>query len=164
MSENPSQKDDDNSDRICFGPLKVSENEDYQIEGEDWGSLKPQAARKKLKIGDKVGEYGIFMGERGIYDTRNKLNDMTGREWAIFMKSWILDNPPPRSKKETLHPAKFPESMIAEFIKFFTKSGELVLDPMAGTGSTLVGCDKTHRKGIGIELGKKWFDIASERN
>jgi len=146
-----------------FGPLKATKNNDYQIQGEDWGGLKPQTAKQKLKIGDKVGEFGTFMGARGIYDSRNNLNDLTGKEWAIFTKSWFINNPPPRSKREILHPAKFPESIISDFIKFFTKRGELVLDPMAGTGSTLVACDKTHRKGFGIELTKKWANIAAER-
>lgn len=153
----------DKKKKQVFGPLRAEKTEDYKFVGEDWGGLKPQIAKKKLKTGDKVGEYGIYMGPRGIYDLRNKLNELTGREWALFTKSWDIHNPPPRSRKEVLHPAKFPESLIAEFIKFFTKEGELVLDPMVGTGSTLVACDKTRRKGVGIELIKKWVDIAAQR-
>lgn len=118
---------------------------------------------KGLKVGDKVGEAGIYMGERGIYDTRNLLNDLTGKEWVQFTRSWVIHNPIARSKKETLHPAKFPESLIAEFIKFFTKKNELVLDPMVGSGSTLVACKMTDRRGVGIELVEKWADIARER-
>lgn len=68
-----------------------------------------------------------------------------------------------RGNQEILHPAKFPEPLIADFINFFTKRGETVLDPMAGTGSTLVACDKMHRKGIGIELNEKWHHIAKNR-
>jgi DNA modification methylase len=161
--ESSSVKQEDAQKKYDFGPLKAAESEEYQIEGEDWGGLKPQAARKKLKVGDKIGDYGIYMGDRGIYDVRNKLNDLTGKEWAIFTKSWFIHNPPPRNKREILHPAKFPESMIGDFIEFFTKKGEMVLDPMVGTGSTLVACDKTRRKGIGIELIKKWVEVASER-
>lgn len=158
-SSTPSKKKKDHS----FGPLKAAKATDYKFEGEDWGGLRPQIAKKKLKVGDKVGAYGIYRGTRGIYDVRNRLNELTGREWAIFTKSWGIHNPPPRSKKEILHPAKFPESLIVEFIKFFTKKGELVLDPMVGTGSTLVACDKTRRKGVGIELIEKWADIAGQR-
>lgn len=116
-----------------------------------------------LKIGDKVGSYGIFKGERGIYDVRNQLNELTGKEWVLFTRSWFIHNPPSRSKQEVLHPAKFPESMVTEFIKFFTKRGDIVLDPMLGTGSTLVACKLTDRRGVGIELIKKWADIARER-
>ncbi|MEM2146871.1 MAG: DNA methyltransferase [Candidatus Jordarchaeaceae archaeon] len=115
------------------------------------------------KIGERVGEHGIYLGARGIYDVRNRLNDLTGTEWAKFTRSWFIHNPEPRKGDEILHPAKFPESLIEEFILFFTKEGELVLDPMAGTGSTLVACDNTGRRGIGIELVKKWADIARKR-
>lgn len=38
-----------------------------------------------------------------------------------------------------------------------------VLDPFAGTGSTLVACDMTRRNGIGIELSDKWANIAANR-
>lgn len=171
MTEDVVEKKDKKRDiRSSFGPLKATMSNDYKVVGEDWGGLKPQVAKKKLKVGDRVGKHGIYKGLRGIYDERNRLNDLTGREWAISTKSWFIHNPLPRSKKDTLlskkeilHPAKFPETMIIDFIKFFTKKGEFVLDPMVGTGSTLVACDKTKRKGVGIELIKKWADIAAGR-
>ncbi len=147
--------------------LTTKEEAEEEAGGQGWGGLRPQKAKeekyKGYKIGQKVGQHGTYLGERGIYDERNQLNDLTGREWALFSKSWFIHNPPPRKKNEVLHPAKFPESMIGDFIKFFTKKGELVLDPMAGTGSTLVACDKTGRKGVGVELIKKWADIARQR-
>lgn len=130
----------------------------------DWGELEYDVPKnKKKEYGEKVGEYGISKAERGIYDLRNRLNDLTGKEWVLFTKSWFIHNPPARKRREILHPAKFPESMIQQFIEFFTKRGELVLDPMLGTGSTLVACDRAGRKGIGIELIKKWAQIARAR-
>ena len=53
--------------------------------------------------------------------------------------------------------------MISNFISFFTKSGQSVIDPFAGIGTTLVACQRTKRKGIGIELNKKYFKIAKIR-
>jgi DNA modification methylase len=123
-----------------------------------------KAKEKGLKPGDKVGQFGTFEGDRGVYDSRNDLNDLTGKEWVQFTRSWTVHNPPSRTSKEVLHPAKFPETLIAEFISFFTKKGETVLDPMLGTGSTLVACKMTNRRGIGIELSKKWADIARDRS
>ena len=52
----------------------------------DWGLLQPDV-KTKPKIGDKVGRSGVFLGSRGIYDEKNKLNDLTGKEWVIFTKS-----------------------------------------------------------------------------
>jgi len=53
--------------------------------------------------------------------------------------------------------------MIQGFIEFFTKSGEVIFDPFLGTGSTLVACHNSKRNGIGIELQKKYADIAQFR-
>jgi DNA modification methylase len=123
---------------------------------EQWGGL-------GRKIGERVGKYGVYYGDRGVYDTRNTLNDLTGKEWIQFTKSWFVHNPPARKEDEILHPAKFPETLVADFIRFFTKEGNVVLDPMLGTGSTLVACDMTRRKGVGVELINKWADIARKR-
>lgn len=128
----------------------------------DWGPLQPDI-KTKPKIGERVGKTGIFHGTSGIYDERNRLNNLTGKEWVIFTKSWFIHNPPSRKKNEILHPAKFPESLITEFIKFFTKKGDTVLDPMVGTGSSIVACDSCNRNGIGIELSEKWAKIAKNR-
>ncbi len=95
--------------------------------------------------------------------TENKLNHLNAQEWLKFTKTWFMHNPPPRKKNELLHPAKYPENMVAEFIKFFTKENQVVFDPFLGTGSTLVACHHTNRNGIGIELQKKYAQIAEER-
>ena len=92
---------------------------------------------------------------------RNRLNDMDPKQWIKFQKSWFVHDPPPRRKDVKLHPAKFPETLAQEFIEFFTKSGETVLDPMVGTGSTLIACLRSGRNGIGIELSPKYAELAT---
>src|SRR5574341_1853255 len=91
-----------------------------------------------------------------------KLNDLDPKRWLKFQKSWFLHNPQPRKKGVLVHPAKFPESMAQEFIEFFTKKGETVLDPMAGTGSTLVAALRAGRNSYGIELNPKYARIAKQ--
>ncbi|MGA7193500.1 MAG: DNA methyltransferase, partial [Anaerolineales bacterium] len=92
----------------------------------------------------------------------NKLNDLEPKTWLKFQKSWFIHNPPPRRKGVLVHPAKFPETMAQEFIEFFTKKGETVLDPMAGTGSTLVAALRAGRNSYGIELNPKYAKIAKQ--
>jgi DNA modification methylase len=92
----------------------------------------------------------------------NKLNDLDPKRWLKFQKSWFIHNPPPRKKGVLVHPAKFPETMAQEFIEFFTKRGETVLDPMAGTGSTLVAALRAGRNSYGIELNPKYAEIAQQ--
>lgn len=99
----------------------------------------------------------------GKHHPGNTLNDLTGKDWLKFTKSWFIYDGPQRTEAELLHPAKFPEGMVVEFVKFFTKKGDWVLDPFLGTGSTLVACNQSGRNGIGIELIEKYARIARRR-
>lgn len=105
----------------------------------------------------------IDLGERGRLSLNNKLNDLTGKEWIKFTKSWFIHRPPRRKEDEILHPAKYPESLVEEFIKFFTKENQWVFDPFLGTGSTLMAAGELNRNGAGVELQKHYFDIAKKR-
>jgi DNA modification methylase len=92
----------------------------------------------------------------------NRLNDLDPKTWLKFQKSWFVHAPPPRKKGVIRHPAKFPETLAQEFIEFFTKQDQVVLDPMAGTGSTLLAALRSGRHSIGIELNPQYADIASQ--
>ncbi len=105
----------------------------------------------------------VDLGKRGKFNPNNKLNELTGKEWIKFSKSWFIHRPPRRKEDEILHPAKFPESLIEEFISFFTKKGEWVLDPFMGTGSTLIAAGNLNRNSVGIELSKDFCDTALRR-
>ncbi|OLS14764.1 MAG: DNA modification methylase [Promethearchaeota archaeon CR_4] len=106
----------------------------------------------------------VILSPKGKYTPRNALNNLTGTEWIQFTKSWFIHAPPPRNKEEVLHPAKFPEDLIAKYVEFFTKKGAWVLDPFAGTGSTQVACEWMGRNAIGIEITPHWAEIASRRS
>lgn len=93
----------------------------------------------------------------------NRLNDLTNKQWLLFQKSWFVHNPPPRRREVLTHPAKFPESLCQEFIEFFTKRGQLVLDPMAGTGSALIAAVRCGRRAVGVELNPRYAEIAAQR-
>ena len=105
------------------------------------------------------------MDKKPQIDPRNKLNVLTGRQWIRFTKSWFIADGKPSdiSHEIDLHPASFPPPMIREFIEFFTKPGDSVLDPFVGTGSTLVACDECGREGVGIELYEKYTKTSRSR-
>jgi DNA modification methylase len=92
----------------------------------------------------------------------NRLNDLEPKEWLKFQKSWFVHNPPPRKKDVMRHPAKFPESLAQEFIEFFTRRGQTVFDPMAGTGSALAAALRAGRNSVGIELNPTYAAIAED--
>jgi DNA modification methylase len=90
------------------------------------------------------------------------LNDLSGKEWIQYTKSWFVLHPSSRKEKK-LHPASFPEELAQRFITFFTVKGSWVLDPFLGSGSTLLASSKLGRNGIGIELYEKYFKISEKR-
>lgn len=105
--------------------------------------------------------------DSGKYDKRNKLNDLTGKEWMPETKSyWFqkgLGRNSPEAKIEKMHPAPFSFQDIERLIKFFTKENDVVMDPFLGVGSTLKAAALTKRRGIGIELTPRWVELAKER-
>ena len=105
----------------------------------------------------------IDLGERGRLSLKNKLNDLTGKEWIKFTKSWFIHRPPRRKDTEILHPAKYPETLVEEFIKFFTKENGWVIDPFLGTGSPLIASGNCNRNGVGIEINNKYLKISKSR-
>lgn len=92
----------------------------------------------------------------------NRLNDLDSKSWMRFQKSWFVHNPPPRQEEARVHPAKFPETLAQEFIEFFTKRGQMVLDPMAGVGSALIAALRAGRHSYGIELNPKYAILARQ--
>ena len=68
-----------------------------------------------------------------------------------------------KSQNGELHPTQKPVALLEYLIKTYTNEGETVLDFTMGSGSTMIACLNTNRKGIGIELDKHYFDIATKR-
>ncbi len=116
-----------------------------------------------MKSSSKIKNTLIDYGERGKYNLNNKLNNLTGKEWIKFSKSWFIHKPPRRKNTELLHPAKFPETLVEEFISFFTKEGDWVLDPFMGTASALIAAGNSNRNGAGVELSEEFYRISKER-
>ena len=77
--------------------------------------------------------------------------------------AWVIPKPPPRSKQEILHPAKYPETLVEIFIDLFSRPGDTVIDPMVGTGSTVIAAMRRNRNGFGIDLSPEFARIAGER-
>ncbi len=79
------------------------------------------------------------------------------------MPCWFILKPQPRKKNEVLHPAKYPEELVKMFLNEFTVEDDNVMDPMSGTGSTLVAALLHKRNAYGTELSPFFADIASQR-
>ncbi len=93
----------------------------------------------------------------------NRLNDLSGKEWIKFTKSWFKHTPPPRDRTKLIHPAGFPETLVREFVEFFTKPKMWVLDPFVGTGSTLLAARIAGRNAVGVEINPRYASMARSR-
>lgn len=67
------------------------------------------------------------------------------------------------TRDKNIHPAVFPISLPAHFIKMLTHEGELVLDPFVGIGTTLIACQDNNRNGVGFDLNEDYIMIAKKR-
>ena len=94
---------------------------------------------------------------------RNTLNELSGEEWLYFTKSvWTTAYPSELGHKlRKEHGANKPPRLMAKLIEFFTRSGDLVLDPFAGVGGTLLGAAiaRGPRRALGIELAPRWAEV-----
>jgi hypothetical protein len=61
------------------------------------------------------------------------------------------------------HPCPKPELLMAEIISQFTDAGETVLDPFAGSGTTLYAAKRLGRKAIGCEINERFAEVAAKR-
>ncbi|MFL5679230.1 MAG: DNA methyltransferase [Chloroflexota bacterium] len=90
----------------------------------------------------------------------NELNELPGEEWLYFTKSvWSTAYPSELGHDlRRRHGANKPPRLMARLIEFFSRTGELVLDPFAGVGGTLLGAAiaRGPRRAIGIELSPAW--------
>lgn len=62
---------------------------------------------------------------------------------------------------EKIHPTQKPVKLIEKLIKIFTDPGDVVIDPVCGSGSTLIAAENTGRKGFGFEIKKDFYTKAS---
>ena len=65
-------------------------------------------------------------------------------------------------RREKFHPTQKPVELM-EWCLGFLPDADTILDPFLGSGTTLVACAKLGRRGIGIEMEPKYFDIAVDR-
>jgi DNA modification methylase len=105
---------------------------------------------------------GRLESDRSVHPD-NALNVLTGEEWLYFTKSlWSTAYPSELGHQaRKTHGANKPPRLMARLIEFFSKPGELVLDPFAGVGGTLLGAAicRLPRRALGFEIEQRWADV-----
>lgn len=102
---------------------------------------------------------------------------MTDKEYCLYFRKGGYCNPScykdaktvfylpinQKDKKKWIHPTIKPLSIIRALIRNSSKENDVVLDCFLGSGTTAVACILENRKYIGVELNKKYYDIANKR-
>lgn len=79
-----------------------------------------------------------------------------GHQWLGLMKAT-------ERGEARVHPTQKPVALLRWLIEFYSKPGDLILDPYMGSGSTLVAARDTGRRCIGIEIEERYCEIAARR-
>jgi len=107
-----------------------------------------QVLKANMKI---VGncEYGLVL-------YRDKLPKFRNKGKMIFnCMDWPRDN-----ESEKIHPTQKPVKLLEQLIEIFTDEGDVVIDPCAGSGSTLIAAENLNRKAHGFEIKKEFHAAA----
>ena len=109
-----------------------------------------QVLKANMKI---VGncEYGLVL-------YRDRLPKFRNNGKMIFnCIDWPRDN-----ESEKIHPTQKPVELLKKLIEIFTDEGDVVIDPCAGSGSTIIAAERLNRKGFGFEIKKEFWIKANE--
>jgi site-specific DNA-methyltransferase (adenine-specific) len=108
-----------------------------------------QVLKANMKI---VGncEYGLLL-------YREKLPKFNNKGKMVFnCIDWPRDN-----KSEKIHPTQKPVELLKKLIEIFTDPGDVVIDPCAGSGSSLIAAEQLNRKAFGFEIKKEFWQKAN---
>jgi len=92
---------------------------------------------------------------------RDKLPKFNNNGKMIFnIFDWERDEK--NALYEKIHPTQKPVKLLEKLIKIFTDEGDIVIDPVAGSGSTLIAAENLNRKTIGFEAKKHFFNLSEK--
>ena len=96
-------------------------------------------------------EYGLILYRDKLPKFRNE------GKMIMSVMDWEKDNVSPK-----LHPTQKPVPLLEKLIKIFTDEGDVVIDPCAGSGSTLVAAENLNRKAYGFEITREMYNKADK--
>ncbi len=100
--------------------------------------------------------------EYGLLFYRKKLPKFNNNGKMIYnIIDWERDDiSNPLFRK--IHPTQKPVRLLEKLINIFTDEGDVVIDPVAGSGSTLIACANLGRRGYGFEIKKEFYREAKK--
>ena len=97
--------------------------------------------------------------EYGVLLYRDKLPKFNNEGAMVFnCMDWVRDTQTPK-----VHPTQKPVPLLENLIRIFTDPGDVVIDPTAGSGTTLCAARNLGRRAYGFEIKKEFFKAAKEK-
>jgi len=93
---------------------------------------------------------------------KKRLNELDGRTWERYSIS-VWDIVKSKEEVKLKHPAMFPMELCRRLIEIYTKKGDIVLDPMMGSGSAIIVARDMERKGRGFDINPEFVELAKKR-
>lgn len=104
--------------------------------------------------------------QRNKDGTTSKLKYEMGKEYRNKWNVWLYEVGFGKSTLDKIaynHPATFPEKLAEDHILSWSNEGDIVLDPMSGSGTTCKMALKNNRNFIGFEISQEYCDMANKR-
>ncbi|MEM0354582.1 MAG: site-specific DNA-methyltransferase [Thermoplasmata archaeon] len=103
----------------------------------------------------------IFYKETWKKTKGSKISDVTKSEFMEWTNGlWTFNG---ESKKRIGHPAPFPIELPYRCIKLFSFVDDIVFDPFAGSGTTLIAANNSNRYSVGLEIDLNYCELAKQR-
>jgi site-specific DNA-methyltransferase (adenine-specific) len=99
--------------------------------------------------------------EYGLILYREKLPKFNNNGKMVFNCFDVPRND--NDKYPKIHPTQKSVELLETLIKLFTDPDEIVIDPVAGSGSSLIAAENTGRKAYGFEIKKDFYNLAKEK-
>jgi DNA modification methylase len=112
--------------------------------------------RNSYKPVDEFEYIGFFASEKPKFVSR--LTDEENNEWG-YRAVWEI----PSVSRNDVHTAMFPIELPMRCIRLLTDPGDLVIEPFAGSGTTIIACEATGRHCVATEILPQYVAVALER-
>jgi site-specific DNA-methyltransferase (adenine-specific) len=98
--------------------------------------------------------------EHALILYRDKLPKFNNNRKMVFnWMEWTRES----KNIEKIHPTQKPLAVLKKLIEIFTDENDIVIDPVAGSGSTLRAAKELNRSSYGFEVDKKFYELAKEK-
>ena len=159
------------------------------ISGEKWRGISPSVKADRHWSVPRTGRYAKYIEDNfipgyrsivGVHDRLDALDEACLIVWNNSKKPylkryltscagtppqsmWYDIKPITKNKKTSNYPTQKPIELLDRIIKASSNTGDTVLDPFCGSGTTLVAAQRLQRKAIGIDVSKEAIEVTTQR-